>query len=36
MASSPPGGAANPMFPLIADFNGDAPADVALSGNIGS
>ena len=29
-------GAANPMFPLIADFNGDGRPDVAVSGNNGS
>ncbi|MBK8816569.1 MAG: VCBS repeat-containing protein [Methylococcaceae bacterium] len=29
-------GAANPMFPLIADFNGDGLPDVAVSGNNGS
>ena len=28
-------GAANPMFPLIADFNGDGLPDVAVSGNNG-
>ncbi len=30
------GGAANPMFPLIADFNGDGLPDVVVSGNNGS
>jgi len=29
-------GAANPMFPLIADFNGDGLPDVAVSGNNGA
>lgn len=29
-------GAANPMFPLIADFNDDGLTDVAVSGNNGS